>query len=55
LFVFLNLGRQTDYDFVDYVNQLREDIFEAYTSTIQGLRTDGKGEPFLLLFASMGC
>jgi len=37
----------TDYDFVDYVNQLREDIFEAYTSIIQGLRTDGKADLFL--------
>jgi len=37
----------TDYDFVDYVNQLREDIFEAYTSIIQGLRTEGKAELFL--------
>jgi importin subunit beta-1 len=37
----------TDYDFVDYVNQLREDIFEAYTSIIQGLRTDNKAELFL--------
>jgi len=37
----------SDYDFVEYVNQLREDIFEAYTSIIQGLRTDNKAELFL--------
>ncbi|KAL6047512.1 Importin subunit beta-1 [Balamuthia mandrillaris] len=37
----------SDYDFVDYVNQLREDIFEAYTAIIQGLRTDNKGDLFL--------
>eukprot|EP01089_Gocevia_fonbrunei_P015548 TRINITY_DN456_c0_g1_i1.p1 TRINITY_DN456_c0_g1~~TRINITY_DN456_c0_g1_i1.p1 ORF type:complete len:855 (-),score=233.22 TRINITY_DN456_c0_g1_i1:89-2653(-) len=37
----------SDYDFVDYVNQLREDIFEAYTSIIQGLRTDNKADLFL--------
>jgi importin subunit beta-1 len=36
-----------DYDFVDYVLQLREDIFEAYTSIIQGLRTDNKADLFL--------
>jgi importin subunit beta-1 len=36
-----------DYDFVDYVLQLREDIFEAYTSIIQGLRTDNKSDLFL--------
>jgi len=42
-----NIPDLTDYDFVDYVNQLREDIFEAYTSIIQGLRTDNKADLFL--------
>jgi len=37
----------SDYDFVDYVNQLREDIFEAYTAIIQGLRSDDKADLFL--------
>jgi importin subunit beta-1 len=41
-----------DYDLVDYLNQLREGIFEAYTGIIQGLRSDGVADPNLLPYIS---
>lgn len=41
------IPEDADYDFADYILQLREDIFEAYTSIIQGLRTDNKADLLL--------
>lgn len=32
---------RTDYDMIDYLNELREGVFEAYTGIVQGLKGDG--------------
>jgi len=39
-----NYSTIDDVDFLDYMNSLREAIFEAYTGIVQGLRTDRKGD-----------
>lgn len=36
-----------DLDLVDYLNNLREGIFDAFTGIIQGLRSDNKVKPLL--------
>jgi len=41
-----------DYDLVDYLNQLREGIFEAFTGIIQGLRSDGVADPHLMPYVT---
>lgn len=33
---------KTDFDMVDYLNELRESCLEAYTGIVQGLRGDNK-------------
>lgn len=38
----------SDPDLVDYLNRLREAIFEACTGIVQGLRTDNVADPHLL-------
>ena len=35
---------QTDFDMVDYVNELREGCLEAYTGIVQGLKGEDKNQ-----------
>ena len=38
---------QSNPDLVDYLQQLREGVFEAYTGVLQGLRDDNKAQAFM--------
>ncbi len=35
---------QTDFDMIDYLNELREGCLEAYTGIVQGLKGDDAGQ-----------
>ncbi len=39
-----SLSLQTDFDMIDYVNELREGCLEAYTGIVQGLKGDNKDQ-----------
>ena len=41
---------QTDYDMIDYLNELRESCLEAYTGIIQGLKGENEKERSRTLF-----
>lgn len=44
---------QTDYDMIDYLNELREGCLEAYTGIVQGLKGDGEQPNGKILFKSV--
>ena len=38
-------GPQSDYDLIDYLNELRDGCLEAYTGIVQGLKGDNEHIP----------
>ena len=40
----LHACAQTDFDMIDYLNELREGCLEAYTGIVQGLKGDDAGQ-----------
>lgn len=53
LFPYLWIVFQTDYDMIDYLNELREGCLEAYTGIVQGLKGDGEQPNGKILFKSV--
>ena len=46
---------QTDYDMIDYLNELRDGCLESYTGMVQGLKGDAdapSGKPYKCCFFS---
>ena len=41
---------KNDYDMIDYVNQLREGILEAYVGIVQGLKSGNCGKYIYIWF-----
>lgn len=44
---------QTDYDMIDYLNELRDGCLEAYTGMVQGLKGDGETPSRKLKFSNV--
>lgn len=49
-FLFCLFGIQTDFDMIDYLNELREGCLEAYTGIVQGLKGEAGQVNCMCLF-----